>query len=219
MVPLRDVLEAMGVAVYANSDASVILASTKNDTLVITYKDFSDWDFEGINSTYYGRDKTYKYSMNGGGYQKIAIEFTNGKAFLPLQTTVSLFGATVEWDGETGAMQVISNIPNSSYMTQDELKKMADFDLKQAQQIAVNKGYATPYKTSVGDGTECGLTFKNGEAVWSLFVVKTPAYWTGEGGIENGAYYTNARLSRIEIASSGTVTVDSKEYIESGGQV
>ena len=42
MVPLWDVLETMGVAVYANSDASVILASTKSDTLAITYKDFSD---------------------------------------------------------------------------------------------------------------------------------------------------------------------------------
>ena len=212
MVPLRDVLEAMGVAVYANSDASVILASTKSDTLVITYKDFSDWDFEGINSIYYGRDKTYKYSMNGGEFQRIAIEFTNGKAFLPLQTIVSLFDATAEWDGKAGAMQITSNIPDSNRMTQDELKQLANFDMKQAQKIAVDKGYETPYKTEAGDGTKCGLTFKNGKAVWNLFVVKTPSY----GG---GLHYVNARLSLIEVASDGTVTVDSKEYIEPGGQV
>lgn len=213
MVPLRDVLEAMGVAVYANSDASVILASTKSDTLVITYKDFFDWGFESINSTYRGSDKTYKYSMNGGGFQNIMLEFTNGKAFLPLKTIASLFGATVEWGGKAGAMQITSNIPDSSRMTQDELKQVASFDMNQASRIAVNKGYK-------GEGDQApttrggwllddsgydsdtdvngGLVFKNGKAVWSLYVVEREESVPGQ--------YGYAELYRVDVASDGTVT-------------
>ena len=190
MVPLRDVLEAMGVAVYANSDASVILASTKSDTLVITYKDFSDWDFEGINGIYYGRDKTYKYSMNGSDFQNIVLEFTNGKTFVPLQTIVSLFGGKAEWDGKTGAMNITSNIPDSNRMTQDELKQLANFDMKQAQKIAVGKGYETPGKPDAG-GTGYGLTFKNGKVVWSLYAP------------DKGSY---GELYRVDVANDGTVT-------------
>ena len=233
MVPLRDVLEAMGVAVYANSDASIILASTKSDTLVITYKDFSDYNFEGINSTYYGRDKTYKYSMNGGEFQRIVIEFTNGKAFLPLQTIVSLFDATAEWDGKAGAMQITANIPDSNRMTQDEMKQMANFDLKQAQKIAVSKGY----KGSVefGDGVptifrgvsfgdyethvRSSLVFKNGKAVWPLGAVESE--WSTEPdpyGYGGGSAY--AEWYRIDVASDGTVTAYPNDKVwEGAGQV
>ena len=233
MVPLRDVLEAMGVAVYANSDASVILASTKSDTLTITYKDFFDYNFEGINSTYYGRDKTYKYSMNGGEFQKIAIEFTNGKAFLPLQTIVSLFGATAEWDGKAGAMQITANIPDSNRMTQDEMKQMANFDLKQAQKIALNKGYKG--SVNFGDGVptifrgesfgdyethvRSSLVFKNGKAVWPLGAVESE--WSTEpnsDGYGGGSAYTE--WYRIDVASDGTVTAYPNDKVwEGAGQV
>lgn len=218
MVPLRDVLEAMGVAVYVNSDASVILASTKSDTLVITYKDFSG----GISSTYYGPDKTYKYSMNDGEFQKSAIEFTDGKAFLPLQTIVSLFGATAEWDGMAGAMQITSNIPDSSRMSQDELKKMANFDIEQASWVAINSGHKGSQYFGEGlllvgalsvdsyDDVRGGLVFKNGKAVWTLYAVTQEESTPGVGGY--------AYLYRVDVASDGTVTAypNEKAYMGAG---
>ena len=224
MVPLRDVLEAMGVAVYANSDASVILASTKGDTLVITYKDFSDSSFEGINNTYYGRDKTYKYCMNGGGFQKITIEFTNGRAFVPLQTIVSLFGGNAEWNGKSGAMCVTYNIPDSSRMSQEELKKLANFDLNQAQKIAVSKGYGGPWDSApiiVSEATVwnfdgvSGLAFKNGKAIWTLYAVEKVEYFRDETGRPIGESIT---MYRIDVANDGTVTPypNEKAYISAG---
>lgn len=210
MVPLRDVLEAMGVAVYANSDASVILASTKSDTLAITtYWSFSGQGFKGINN-YYERNKTYQYSMNGGEFQKIDIEFTDGKAFAPLQMIVSLFGTTAEWNGEAGAMQIASNIPDSSRMSQDELKGIANFDLKQAEKMAASKGYEVT-RFSHYDGSAYGLVFKNGKAIWKGYVYVTTVVEENEYGELLGG---TDEFYSIEVASDGTVTTnpDDKVY-------
>lgn len=210
MVPLRDVLEAMGVAVYANSDASVILASTKSDTLAITtYWSFSGQGFKGINN-YYERNKTYQYSMNGGEFQKIDIEFTDGKAFAPLQMIVSLFGTTAEWNGEAGAMQITSNIPDSSRMSQDELKGIANFDLKQAEKMAASKGYEVT-RFSHYDGSAYGLVFKNGKAIWKGYVYVTTVVEKNEYGELLGG---TDEFYSIEVASDGTVTTnpDDKVY-------
>ena len=135
MVPLFDTLQAMGVTMECNSDASVILASTKKDTLVITYKDFSDPWFDGINSTYNGRDNTYRYSINGGEFQNIDIEFPDRIStteHMSLDTIVSLFGGNVEWNGKAGAVQITSDIPGSDRMAREEIEKLANFDLAKA---------------------------------------------------------------------------------------
>lgn len=204
MVPLRDVLEAMGVAVYANPDASVILASTKNDTLAITYKEFEGYGFEGINSDYYENSRTYKYSMNGGEFQKFAIEFTDGKAFVPLHTIVSLFGATAEWNGEAGAMQITSNIPDSNRMSQDELKRMANFDLKQARGVAASKGYEyTKVNFWSNDGYTFGAVFKNGKAIWKAYF---DVSWQYEKDEHGDIISATVEQYPIEIISDGTVT-------------
>ena len=213
MAPLRDMLEAMGVAVYANSDASAILASTKKDTLVITYKDFSDGSFKGINSDYYGRDKTYRYSMNGGKFQELDVVFTDGKAFVPFQTLVSLFGAKAEWNGEVGAVQIAFDLPDSSCMSQDELKKAANFDVEQAQRIAVEKGYKGPWDGApipssqtiefYGMDDAKVLAFKNGKAVWTLYTGNETEYIRDETGRLVGE---SIEMYRIDVASDGTVT-------------
>lgn len=204
MVPLRDVLEAMGVAVYANPDASAILASTKSDTLAITYKEFEGYGFEGINSDYYGRDKTYQYSMNGGEFQNFAIEFTDGKAFVPLQTIVPLFGGKAEWNGKAGAMQITSNISDSSRMSQDELKKMANFDLEKAQGVATSKGYEyTKITFWANDGYTYGVVFKHGKAIWKAYFDVSYIYEKDEYGNIVGL---TIEEYPIEIVSDGTVT-------------
>lgn len=210
MVPLRDVLEAMGVAVYANPDASVILASTKSDTLVISRGGNFRWSsYSGINSRYYGENKTYKYSMNGGG-QNITVEFTDGKAFAPFQTIVSLFGAKAEWNGAAGAIQIDFDLPDSSRMSQDELKKLVNFDLEQASQLAISKGHkgsnmmngtVSLFEYAFSFDSEkdmpSGLRFINGKAVWTLYAIER------EDKQQYGYY---AELYRVDIASDGNVT-------------
>ncbi len=211
MVPLRDTLEAMGVAVYANSDASVILASTKKDTLVIA-KGGALWEqgFEGINSPYYGGSKTYQYSMNGGEFQNIDIEFTDGKAYAPFETIVSLFGAKSEWNGKAGAMQIAFDLPDSNRMSRDELNRMANFDMNQARKVATNSGYEGT-RFSHYDGSVYGLTFKNGKAIWTGYTYVSTIYEKDEyGNIIGGTdeYY------QIEVASDGTVTANPNDKVQ-----
>ncbi|MDE6260998.1 MAG: S-layer homology domain-containing protein, partial [Oscillospiraceae bacterium] len=201
MVPLRDVLEAMGVAVYANSDASVILASTKSDTLVIANKEFSS----GINGESWWNYDNYKYTLNGGNPQDIALEFTNGKAFVPLQAIVPLFGGKAAWDGKAGAIQITSNIPDSNRMSQDALKKMANFSLDDAIKIGERNGHSF-WGMQVAY-IEGGYYISNGKAVWEYAAL--PA---GEDPIRNPAYDEDIpgiapiNMYYIRVANDGTIT-------------
>lgn len=131
MAPLRNVLEAMGVSVYANSDVSVILASTNNDTLTIANREFyrnvidkrEEWTWE------YGN---YKCSFNGSEFVDIAVQISEGKLFGPLQIITPLFGAKVEWDSETKTIHITGSVPNSIQMEQSGLQNMVNFGLDEA---------------------------------------------------------------------------------------
>ena len=213
MVPLRDTLEAMGIAVYANSDASIILASTKKDTLVITNQGLSGQGFEGINNPHswgaYG-GKTYQYSMNSGEFQNIEIEFTERKAFVPLHALVTLFNAKAEWSGKAGAIQIVFDLPDSSRMSRDEIKKLASFDMERAQKTAANKGYGNT-RFSHYDGSAYGLTLKNGKAIWKGYAyVSTKVEEDAQGNIIGAIdeYYL------IEVASDGTVTANPNDKVQ-----
>lgn len=216
MAPLRDVLEAVGVAVYANSDASVILASTKKDTLVIANGDFS----RGIEDIWRSSRDVWRYCFNGNDQTKIEIGRTNGKTFAPVQEIVGLFGASSQWDSEAKTMRIEGAIPDSDRMSSDELKRIASFDLKQASQAAIAKGHKSysgsdmlPTSGMTEDFSsevQGGLVFKNGKAVWTLYAVAFEESVPGS--------YAYAELYRVDVTSDGTVTAypDQKAYDGAG---
>lgn len=227
MAPLRDVLEAMGVAVYANSDASVILASTKNDTLAISNRDFSTW---GIDEGYQ-RYNGYMYSFNGGEPQNIAVGDIDGKAFAPIAAVVTLFGAQAEWGDEDNTLHITCEIPESDRISQSELSILAGFGLDQATQIVERQGYRY-YSTggmSMEDGADDvtgGLAFKHGKAVWELYVVKSGYGCDDRLKDFDGFEYMEdfmgiyVELFRVDVMNDGTVTAYPNDKAWNGaGQV
>lgn len=214
VAPLRDVLDAMGIAVYANSDVSVILASTKKDTLVMAKGDFS----HGIEELWSKSDSWY-YCFNGGNQNQITIWQSDGKTIAPIQEIVGLFGASSQWDSEAKTMKIEGAIPDGDRMSGDELKKIAAFDLKQASQAAIRKGHKAledldelPTGGSTEDfssDVDGGLAFKNGKAVWTLYAVEREEHYP---------YGFYAELYRVDVASDGAVTAypDKKAYTGAG---
>lgn len=205
MVPLRDVLEAMGVAVYANSDVSVIVASTKENTLLIN----RSRTYDGY---YY-----YQAFFNGGGWQgrgqDIVIERgADGRLLAPLQALVELFGASVERDNDASVIHITSNIPDDIRMTQSEIETMANFNLERAVQIAEEQGY-TGFSTRGGwhvifssyreEHVEGRLIFAYGKAIYIGYILDWEESIEPDGTPGSGFYY--AEWYRIDVMHDGTI--------------
>ncbi len=215
MVPLRDVLEAMGVAVYANSDVSVIIASTKEDTLVIANKDYNE-DTLVIANKDYNRSQDYngyyRRFFNGGTLGRVVIERgSDGRLLASLQPLVELFGASVEWDNEAAIIRVTSNIPDNIRMTQSEIETMANFNFDQAVQIAEQAGY-TGFSTrgghpvlfsSYNEYVEGRLIFAYGKAIYIGYILDWEESIEGDGSPGSGSYY--GERYRIDVMHDGTI--------------
>lgn len=209
MVPLGDVLEAMGVAVHINPN--VILASTKSDTLVITDKDFYDWRYEGINSTDYGYGDwtgTYQYSINGGNSQELALQTDiDGIIWAPLQTIVSVFGAKAEWNGAAETIQITFDLPDSNRMSQDELNRMVNFSSEEAVKIGERNGHS--FWGMMVAYIEGGYRVSHGKAIWEYAALPTGQnavydYDPNDGGHHEGTAPSN--MYYVQVAHDGTIT-------------
>jgi len=198
MAPLRDVLEGMGVAVYANSNASVILASTKKDSLVMANVDFS-MNEKGIEGAWIKRNNWY-YSFNDGEEKSITPQISGGKTFVPLQEIIQLFGANSQWNSETKTIEISSSISDNELMSQNELKEISTFSLENAIQNVERNGYSY-YSISALDMDDYqdvhgGIKFKNGHAVWQVYVIESEEHYI------SGFYVS---LFRVDAASNGEV--------------
>lgn len=203
VVPLRDVLEGMGVAVYINSDSTVIVASTKSDTLVVSKKslylgiDGDSWDYDN-----------YQYSMNYSYGQEAAVETdNNGTIFMPFQTLMSLFGAKAEWNGAAEAIQITFDLPDSSRMTQDELNRMINFTSEEAIKIGERNGHS--FWGMMVAYIEGGFYFSNGKAVWEYAALPAGQdavydYDPNDGGHHEGTPPSN--MYYVQVAHDGTIT-------------
>lgn len=166
MVPLCDVLEAMGVAVYTKIEAprEAIFASTKNDSLRIAnyppiygegeiYNDIgsiSGWVGETWGDLYNPSGNEYFSYFNGGEKTKITIEKKKGKSFAPI-SVFSFFG-NAEWDNENRMLIVSSNIASDIQISQSDLQKIADFSFEEAEELGYRKGYQ---RGTPSDGSFC----------------------------------------------------------------
>lgn len=220
MAPLRDVLEAIGITVYANSDASVILASTKKDTLVIASGDFS-LDRNGIEGAW-RRSNNWYYCFNGGDQSQTEVGRSNGVTFVPIQEIAGLFGANCQWDSVTKTMKIAGTIPDSDRMSQENLKAIANFNLDEAIKIAEQNGYSYYFTTASGgtpdgeyvdDSFYGGNSFRNGKSIWEFFI---------DGGKEITDYGGIQTMIGAEAKSDGTFRVNPEmtvlNYWSNGGQ-
>ena len=193
MVPIRDTLEAMGVAVGVNEDVSMILASTKNDTLVITNKDLI---FDNDRYDY------YQYSFNGGELTYAFVENYGGFMYAPLQTLIPLFGAQAEWSTEDGIIRINGSVAASERMSDAEVKAMANFSLEDAIKIGEQNGHSF-YGIQVAY-IGGGHYISHGKAIWEYAVL--PA---GEDAVYSGEHSEGTAPSNmyyIQVASDGTIT-------------
>lgn len=208
MVPLRSVLEAMGVAVHANSDASVIIASTKEDTLVIANKDYSVVKPGSSGQTY----ENYRCYFNGGQLgelQYATVRRSDGGMFASLHSLASLFGATVERDNDAAVIRITSSIPDSSRMSKAELEEMASFNFDQAAQIAEKEGYpgfsiegGTPVHHYSFEHVSGRLIFAYGKAICVGYVLAGEEHYYGDEDGDGGYY---AEWYRVDVMHDGTV--------------
>ncbi len=215
MVPLRDVLEAMGVAVHANSDVSVIIASTKEDTLVIANKDYNrSQDYNGY----------YRRFFNGGTLGRVVIERgSDGRLLASLQPLVELFGASVEWDNEAAIIRVTSNIPDNIRMTQSEIETMANFNFDQAVQIAEKEGY-TGFSTGGGyqvlsssyrdEYVQGRLIFAYGKAIYIGYILDWEEHIEGDEDGTGASHY--AEWYRVDVMHDGTIIAHPYDKIWNG---
>jgi len=219
MVPLRSVLEAMGIAVHANSDASVIIASTQEDTLVIANKDYSVVKSGSSGQTY----ENYRCYFNGGQLGElpyVVMRPSDGGMFASLHGLASLFGATVERDNDAAVIRITSNIPDSSRMSQAELEKMANFNFDQAAQIAEKEGYpgfssggGTPVHHYSFEYVSGRLIFAYGKAICVGYVLVGEEHYDGDED-DGGGYY--AEWYRVDVMHDGTVIAHPYDKVQFG---
>lgn len=207
MAPLRDVLEAIGITVYANSDVSVVLASTKKDTLTITNKLFM-YSEEGIEVPAWDVYNGYRCYLNewSDPYWNgcdIRAEIINGKLFASVDKIVSLLGFGVSWDGDAKALKITGElVPAADHMSDQEIKAMANFGFNAAVKLGEEKGYQF-YGMGVAY-IEGGLFFSQGKAIWEYAVL--PA---GEEAYGSDGTRAPDNMFYIQVSSDGSVTKSS----------
>lgn len=204
MAPLRDVLEAIGITVYANSDVSVVLASTKKDTLTIANKDFM-YSEDGIEMPTWDTNHGYRCYLNewSNPYWNgcdIRAEIINGKLFASVDKIVSLLGFGVSWDSDAKALKITGEmVPAADRMSDQEIKAMANFGLDEAVKIGQKNGHEF---LGMGVGHyEGGLFFSHGKAIWE-YVARS----IGEEPIRSDGYSAPQNSYYIQVSSDGSVT-------------
>lgn len=203
MAPLRDVLEAIGITVYANSDVSVVLASTKKDTLTITNKDFM-YSEDGIEMPAWDTNHGYRCYLNEWSDYfngcDIRAEIINGKLFASVDKIVSLLGFGVSWDSDAKALKITGElVPAADRMSDQEIKAMANFGFDEAVKIGQKNGHEF---LGMGVGHyEGGLFFSHGKAIWE-YVARS----IGEEPIRSDGYSAPQNSYYIQVSSDGSVT-------------
>lgn len=179
--PLQRVFEAMGIAVHTNSDASVIVASTKSDTMFL----YCVEPGSGM-----PLDEYFVYFNEEQALQD--TPFTDWNA-APIERLAQVWGAEAVWDGLTKTLKITGGIPESERMTQEELDAMLDFSQDDAVEMLNAKGYVAFINVDVPMPS-----FKNGKAYYDTISVLP-------SGISEEEMSTAPQIYVI-VYSDGTVT-------------
>ena len=188
LAPLRPVLEAMGIPVYTDGELVTILASTKKDTLDI-HKDSR------------GRPWGYGYyeaDFNDTGVSIIAPEIIDGKMYVRIEPTVSLFGATAKYSRTDRTLTITFDIPSEDLMTEREVEALLRFSYEDAEAILLQHGY---WISGSENEVDVFNYFKNGRAFWSVYVLPLGVEY--EAHEENWIFVGNS--IEVTVASDGEV--------------
>lgn len=193
MVPMRAVLEPMGVSVFwdeENCGASV--GMTKNDVVYVLDGRLCEWGdpvgFDGIHM--YVNDRILSLD--------VPPQLIQNRMLVPLRELAEAFGAEVSWDSKTKTVSIHSNIPEESRLTQADLASIESFTLEKALSILSQHGY-------IGAPTEAYVSYHDGKKEWiaMAFPLGTTQedvdrYYNGEW---DGFAWTD-----LVISSDGTLT-------------
>lgn len=211
MVPVRPVLEAMGIPVIdvrmefspyrhvpledSFGDPDLVVASTKKQTLRI-YK-MARLD-ENLAATYYPEKYYVPYGEEIFGVQSADIPFpciVDGQMTAPVSNIINFFGGKVSWDPVSRTLAVTGAIPEAERMSETELKAMIAFSLDDAAATIRAQGYKPVY-------SDWGRTvYWNGKKSWKFPVLPNGVEleFRDEWGIETNATW-------VTVANDGTVT-------------
>lgn len=215
MAPVRPVLEAMGVAVYAMSKEAYadwraddnftrsiitgdprpgphqVVAATKKNMLVIS----RTWDDNAIAN--YGDYYLYCNDQMIEGYPP---HMAGTQMVAPLTKMVECFGGSVVWSPDIRTLAVTCSIPETDRMSEAEIKSMVGFSLNDAAKVIEKQGY---YKL---EGFESYDDFGRSGSCWTFPVCPKGSEYQSEwlwDEIEGEKIVTNATW--VTVYSDGTI--------------
>lgn len=193
MVPMRAVLETMGVSVFwdeENCGASV--GMTKNDVVYILDGRLCEWgDPEGFDGIHmYVNDQILSLD--------VPPQLMQNRMLVPLRALAEAFGAEVSWDSKTQTVSIVSNIPEETRLTKADLASIKSFTFEKAMSILSQHGY-------IGAPTEAYVSYHDGKKDWIAMAFPfgttqedVDRYYNGEW---DGFAWTD-----LVISSDGTLT-------------
>jgi len=126
MVPLRDVYEELGVAVFYGQ--GVANCVTKDKTITI--------------SEYWGAENYYLYYINDEETESDQPPITrNGKIMVSVRMIAESLGVSISWDKPSETVTVTGTIPDSVKLSKEEIDAANAFTLAVAREKAADNNY------------------------------------------------------------------------------
>lgn len=154
MIPMRTILERIGVTVLWDQESSASVGITKQNSVCIYDK--------GLLSN--GAPSGYQVFINGELQSGDVLPQNIGnRLFVPLRTVAQAFGAQVNWDGVTQTVTITSNISLSDRLSAYEVSSIESFTSSKAKEFLHLRGY-----TIVQD--ELNFIYIDGQKYWKFIV-------------------------------------------------
>lgn len=193
MVPMRAVLEAMGVAVFwdeENCGASV--GMTKKDVVYVLDGQLCEWGDPA------GFDGIHMYVNNQILSLDVPPQLIHNRMLVPLRALAEAFGAEISWNNKTKTVSICSDIPEELRLTQADIASIESFTFEKAMDILSQYGY-------IGAPTEAYVYYEGGAKYWIAMAFPfgttqedVDRYYNGEW---DGFAWTD-----LVLASDGTLT-------------
>jgi hypothetical protein len=141
LIPLRGVLEAMGVTVFLDGDVHCV---TKETYVYLTDRDI----FEAFS------EHEFKFFVDN---EEVFLDqppiIYNDRTMVPVRAVSEAFGAFVDWDGATQTVIIEGSIPTEERLTEEEIAAADAFTEEDALAIARDNFYTNDFVAIYADYT------------------------------------------------------------------